>query len=134
MPAVGEHLEPLVEGGNLGLEEDVPFFEEAEATLFGGGVVAVPPCLDGPGDGEWGACPLQSPHMLAEGGAFCALHVLVLHVMGVSPVSLLEGGLTVSQYANSMYPDILMIKRWWYFESTEKKSTGEESRDDPDIR
>ena len=52
MPAVGEHLEPLVEGGNLGLEEDVPFFEEAEATLFGGGVVAVPPCLDGPGDGE----------------------------------------------------------------------------------
>ena len=65
MPAVGEHLEPLVEGGNLGLEEDVPFFEEAEVTLFGGGVVAVPPCLDGPGDGEWGACPLQSPHMLA---------------------------------------------------------------------
>ena len=93
MPAVGEHLEPLVEGGNLGLEEDVPFFEEAEATLFGGGVVAVPPCLDGPGDGEWGACPLQGPHMLAEGGAFCALHVLVLHVVGVSPESLLEGGL-----------------------------------------
>ena len=37
---VGEHLEPLVEGGNLWLEEDVPLFEQAEATLFTGGVVA----------------------------------------------------------------------------------------------
>ena len=29
--AVGEDLEPLVEGGDLGLEEDVPLLEEAEA-------------------------------------------------------------------------------------------------------
>ena len=78
MPAVGEHLEPLVEGDDPRLEKDVPLFEEAEATLFTGGVVAVPPCLDGPGDGEGGARPLQAPDMLAEGGAFCALHILVL--------------------------------------------------------
>ena len=71
MPAVGEHLEPLVEGGNLGLEEDVPFFEEAEATLFGGGVVAVPPCLDGPGDGV--------------GDALFRLHTCLLRVVPLVP-------------------------------------------------
>ena len=89
---VGEDLEPLVEGGHLWLEEDVPLFEEAEAALLAGGVVAVPPCLDGPGDGVGDARPLQRPHMLAQGGAFRAIHVLVLHVVCVAPKSLLEGG------------------------------------------
>ena len=37
--AVGEHLPPLVEGGALGLEEDVPFLQQAEAALLAGGVV-----------------------------------------------------------------------------------------------
>ena len=52
MPAVGEDLQPPVEGGALGLEQDVPLFKQAESALLIGGVVAVPPCLDGPGDGE----------------------------------------------------------------------------------
>ena len=83
VPAVGEHLPPLVEGGALGLEEDVPLLQQAEAALLVGGVVPVPPGLDGPGDGVGGACPLQGPHMLAEGGA---LGVLMLEVEGVAVV------------------------------------------------
>ena len=35
VPAAGEDLEPLVEGGLLLLEEDVPFLEQAEAAGFG---------------------------------------------------------------------------------------------------
>ena len=31
----GEHLPPLVEGGALGLEEDVPLLQQAEAALLG---------------------------------------------------------------------------------------------------
>ena len=79
----GEHLPPLVEGGALGLEEDVPLLQQAEAALLGGGVVPTPSGLDGPGDGVGGACPLQGPHMLAEGGA---LGVLMLEVEGVAVV------------------------------------------------
>ena len=48
--AAGEHFQPLVECGPLWLEEDVPFLKQAEAALLVGGVVAVPPCQDGPGD------------------------------------------------------------------------------------
>ena len=65
----GEHLPPLVEGGALGLEEDVPLLQQAEAALLAGGVVPTPPGLDGPGNGVGGACPLQGPNMLTEGGA-----------------------------------------------------------------
>ena len=100
---VGEDLEPLVEGGHLWLEEDVPLFEEAEAALLAGGVVAVPPCLDGPGDGVGDARPLQRTHMLAQGGAFRALHVLVLHVVCVAPKSLLEGNIA---HINFLHCDI----------------------------
>ena len=38
MATVGEDLEPLVEGGHLWLEEDVPLFEEAEVVLLAGWV------------------------------------------------------------------------------------------------
>ena len=48
--AAGEHFQPLVECGPLWFEEDVPFLKQAEAALLAGGVVAVPPCQDGPGD------------------------------------------------------------------------------------
>ena len=34
MPAVGEDLQPLVEGGPLRLEDDVPLLKQAEATLL----------------------------------------------------------------------------------------------------
>ena len=48
MPAVGEDLEPLVEGGLLLLEQDVPALQEAEAALLRGGVVAAGSGQDGP--------------------------------------------------------------------------------------
>ena len=50
MSTAGEHLPPLVEGGALGFEEDVPLLQQAEAALLAGGVVPTPPGLDGPGD------------------------------------------------------------------------------------
>ena len=34
VPAVGEDLQPPVEGGPLGLEDDVPLLKQAEATLL----------------------------------------------------------------------------------------------------
>ena len=40
---VGEDLEPLVEGGGLWFEKNVPLFKEAEATLLARWVVAPPP-------------------------------------------------------------------------------------------
>ena len=48
MPAVGEDLEPLVEGGLLLLEQDVPALQEAEAALLRGGVVAAGSGQDAP--------------------------------------------------------------------------------------
>ena len=48
LDAVGEDLELLVEGGLLLTEQDVPAFEEAEAALLGGGVVAAGSGQDGP--------------------------------------------------------------------------------------
>ena len=36
--------------GDLRLEEDVPLLGQAQTTLLVVGVVAFPPCLDGPGD------------------------------------------------------------------------------------
>ena len=45
---VGEDLEPLVEGDLLLTEQDVPAFEEAEAALLGGEVVAAGSGQDGP--------------------------------------------------------------------------------------
>ena len=42
----GEHLPPLVEGGALGFEEDVPLLQQAEAALLVGDVVPTPPGLD----------------------------------------------------------------------------------------
>ena len=62
----------------------MPLFEEAEAARLGRGVVAVPPCQDGPGDGEGGALPLEVPHVLAEG---CALGRLMSHVVFVATQS-----------------------------------------------
>ena len=48
MSTVGEDFEPLVEGGLLLTEQDVPTFEEAEAALLGRGVVAAGGGQDGP--------------------------------------------------------------------------------------
>ena len=42
MSTAGEHLPPLVEGGALGLEEDVPLLQQAEAALLVGDVVPTP--------------------------------------------------------------------------------------------
>ena len=46
MSTAGEHLPPLVEGGALRLEEDVPLLQQAEAALLVGDVVPTPPGLD----------------------------------------------------------------------------------------
>ena len=46
MSTAGEHLPPLVEGGALGFEEDVPLLQQAEAALLVGDVVPTPPGLD----------------------------------------------------------------------------------------
>ena len=48
MSTVGEDFEPLVEGGLLLTEQDVPTFKEAEAALLGRGVVAAGGGQDGP--------------------------------------------------------------------------------------
>ena len=78
--------------GNLRLEEDVPLLEQAQTALLVGGVVAVPPCLDGPGDSVGDARPLQAPYILAEGSA---LGILVVRVKGVTPVPECEGTLAL---------------------------------------
>ena len=67
--------------GDLRLEEDVPLLEQAQTALLVGGVVAVPPCLDGPGYSVGDARPLQAPYMLAEDGT---LGIPVLHIEGVA--------------------------------------------------
>ena len=56
LPAVGEHLLPLIEGDALRLEKDVLFLQQTEAALLVGGVVLIPPGPDGPGHGVEGAC------------------------------------------------------------------------------
>ena len=63
MPAVGEDLQPLVEGGALGLEQDVPLFKQAESALLVGGVVATGRGEDGPGEGVGDVLVLQLPYM-----------------------------------------------------------------------
>ena len=65
--------------GDLRLEEDMPLLGQVQTALLVVGVVAVPPCLDGPGDSVKDA--LQAPHMLAEDGT---LGILVLHIEGVA--------------------------------------------------
>ena len=52
LPAVGEHLLPLIEGDALRLEKDVLFLQQTEAALLVGGVVLIPPGVEG-------ACDLQ---------------------------------------------------------------------------
>ena len=60
MPAGRKELSPLVEGCNTWCEEDVEFFEEAEATGFAGDVVASQLLFqEVPGDGEVGALPSE---------------------------------------------------------------------------
>ena len=75
--------------GDLRLEEDVPLLGQAQTALLVVGVVAVPPCLDGPGDSVKDARPLQAPYMLAEDGT---LGILVLHVEGVAAPCILRLG------------------------------------------
>ena len=43
--------------------EDVPLLGQAQTALLVVGVVAVPPCLDGPGDSVKDARPLQAPYI-----------------------------------------------------------------------
>ena len=64
LPAVGEHLLPLIEGDALRLEKDVLFLQQTEAALLVGGVVLIPPGPDGPGHGVEGACDLQAGKQL----------------------------------------------------------------------
>ena len=49
--------------GDLRLEEDVPLLGQAQTALLLVRVVAVPPCLDGPGDSVKDARPLQAPYI-----------------------------------------------------------------------
>ena len=59
VPTVGKHLPPLVEGDARALEEDVLFLQKAEVAVLVGGVVPIPPGLDGPGNGVGSAYYLQ---------------------------------------------------------------------------
>ena len=63
MPAAAKDLLPPVDGGVLLLEEDVPFLQQAEATLLVGGVEAVGSGEDGPGEGVGDALVLQLPYV-----------------------------------------------------------------------
>ena len=74
---VCEDLEPLVEGGLLLTEQDVPAFEEAEAALLGGGVVAAGSSQDGPVQLVGDPLVLQLPNVGAEGGPLLVLVVYV---------------------------------------------------------
>ena len=82
MPAVGEDLEPLVEGGLLLLEQDVPALQEAEAALLRGGVVAAGSGQDGPVQLVGDPLILQLPNVGAEGGALLLLVVDIAVVPG----------------------------------------------------
>ena len=86
VPAGRKELSPLVEGCNTWCEEDVEFFEEAEATGFAGDVVASQLLFqEVPGDGEVGALPSELVDVPAQGGAWLVL-VLLLHVVSVPVV------------------------------------------------
>ena len=86
MPAGRKELSPLVEGCNTWCEEDVEFFEEAEATGFAGDVVASQLLFqEVSGDGEVGALPPELVDVPAQGGAWLVL-VLLLHVVSVPVV------------------------------------------------
>jgi len=82
VPAVGEDLEPLVEGGLLLLEQDVPALQEAEAALLRGGVVAAGSGQDGPVQLVGDPLILQLPNVGAEGGALLLLVVDIAVVPG----------------------------------------------------
>ena len=82
VPAVGEDLEPLVEGGLLLLEQDVPALQEAEAALLRGGVVASGSGQDGPVQLVGDPLILQLPNVGAEGGALLLLVVDIAVVPG----------------------------------------------------
>ena len=86
--AVCEDLEPLVEGGLLLLEQDVPAFEEAKSTLLGGGVVAAGSGQDAPVQLVGDPLVLQLPDVGTEGGP---LLLLVVYV-AVVPVDPFFGG------------------------------------------
>ena len=80
--AVGEDLKPLVEGGLLLTEQDVPTFKEAEAALLGRGVVAAGGGQDGPVQLVGDPLVLQLPDVGAEGGPLLLLVVYVAVVPG----------------------------------------------------
>ena len=75
MPAGGEELPPLVEGGDPRGEHDVEFFKEAKSASFAGDVVTSQPLLEEvPGDGEAGARPPEAVDMSAQGRPY--IHIL----------------------------------------------------------
>ena len=90
MSAGREELSPLVQGGGSGGEEDVEFFEQAQAAGLACDVVACQVLLEEvPGDGEALALPSELVDVSAEGGAWFVL-VLLLHVIYVPVVPLPE--------------------------------------------
>ena len=82
MSTVGEDFEPLVEGGLLFTEQDVPTFKEAEAALLGRGVVAAGGGQDGPVQLVGDPLVLQLPDVGAGGGPLLLLVVYVAVVPG----------------------------------------------------
>ena len=75
--AVCEDLKPLVEGGLLLMEQEVPAFQKAEAALLGRGVVAACSGQDGPVQLVGDPLVLQLPDVGAEGGPLLLLVVYV---------------------------------------------------------
>ena len=82
MSVVGEDLEPLVEGGLLLLEQDLPALKEAEAALLRGGVVAAGSGQDGPVQLVGDPLVLQFPDVGAEGSAL----LLLVFMLPLCPV------------------------------------------------
>ena len=90
MPAGGEELPPLVEGGDSRGEHDVEFFQQAEPARPAGCVVSRQSLLQQiPGDVEAGARPPEAVDMPAQGDPCLAL-VLLLHVVLMAVVPLPE--------------------------------------------
>ena len=113
MPAVGEDLEPLVEGGLLLLEQDVPALQEAEAALLRGGVVAAGSGQDGPVQLVGDPLILQLPNVGAEGGALLLLVVDIAVVPGDPLFGGVDGDACVVLLLGGGQRDWVGLGRFW---------------------
>ena len=113
MSAVGEDLEPLVEGGLLLTEQDVPALKEAEAALLGGGAVAAGGGQDGPVQLVGDPLVLQLPDVGAEGGPLLLLVVYVAVVSSDPLFGRVDGDARVVLLFGGGQRDWVGLGRFW---------------------